>query len=133
MKICYFGTFYTFYQRNRIIREGLKRNGIEVILCHCDYSWVGLVYLKLLYQWLFFTDKNIDAIVVGETGYIIMPLAKLIGLIWAKPVILDAFFSVYQSEVYDRKTAREYSLASRKTHLIEETGMLITPPDRVTG
>ncbi|OGS23959.1 MAG: hypothetical protein A2297_01095 [Elusimicrobia bacterium RIFOXYB2_FULL_48_7] len=122
MRICYFGTFNKDYLRNRIIREGFRRNGVEVVLCHTKYTWFLMVYLKLTFRWVFKTRKNIDAIIVGETGYILMPLAKLIGLIWGIPVILDAFFSVYQTEVYDRKRVSKNSLKAQKIHFIEEMG-----------
>ena len=34
MRICYFGTYDRDYSRNRIIVEGLRRTGVEVVECH---------------------------------------------------------------------------------------------------
>ncbi|OGS22787.1 MAG: hypothetical protein A2252_10705 [Elusimicrobia bacterium RIFOXYA2_FULL_39_19] len=124
MNICYFGTFEPTYQRNRIIRKGLEKNSHEVILCNTQYSGFMKVYVKLFFKWLKL-NKNIDVIIVGETGFVLMPLAKMIGLLWGKPVILDAFFSVYQMNVYDRKLIPENSFAAKKMYLIEKIGCLL--------
>lgn len=125
MKICYFGTFSKDYLRNRIIRKGLEQNGIQVVLCHTDYSWFLRVYCELFVRWLLLCKKDISVIIVGETNYVLMPLAKLIGFLWRKPVILDAFFSNYQTLVFDRKLVKENSFAAWKLRLIDKIGCML--------
>ncbi|MBU0951838.1 MAG: glycosyltransferase [Elusimicrobia bacterium] len=122
MKICYFGTFDKNCLRNRVIIEGLKRNSIEVVYCHTSYSHVLWVYLKLFFKWLFLAEKKPSAIIIGETGYIITPLAKFIGIIWNKPVILDAYFSMFQTEVFDRLTTNPGSYEAWKLLFVEKIG-----------
>ena len=34
LRVCYFGTYRAEYSRNRIMMEGLRKNGVEVIECH---------------------------------------------------------------------------------------------------
>ena len=34
IKVCYFGTYRAAYSRNKIMIEGLRRNGVEVLECH---------------------------------------------------------------------------------------------------
>jgi glycosyltransferase involved in cell wall biosynthesis len=40
MRVCYFGTYDYEYSRNRILIEGLTRNGVEVVECHASL-WQG--------------------------------------------------------------------------------------------
>jgi len=40
MRVCYFGTYDLNYSRNRILIEGLERNGIDVVECHVPL-WQG--------------------------------------------------------------------------------------------
>ncbi len=39
MRICYFGTYSMEegYPRNRVIIEGLRKNGVDVVECHEDF------------------------------------------------------------------------------------------------
>ena len=34
LHVCYFGAYREEYSRNRIMIEGLRRNGVEVVECH---------------------------------------------------------------------------------------------------
>ena len=42
MRVCYFGTYSLEegYPRNRVIIEGLRKNGVNVIECH-EEMWKG--------------------------------------------------------------------------------------------
>ena len=39
--VCYFGTYRSNYPRNRILIDGLRKNGMDVIECHAQL-WHGL-------------------------------------------------------------------------------------------
>jgi len=124
MKVCYFGTFDKNYLRNRIIRKGLEKNNIQVVLCHTKYTNLLRVYLELFFRWIKLSKKDIKAIIVGETGYILMPLAWFIAKLWKKKLILDAFFSLYDTYVCDRRIVKENSFTAKKFFLIDKIGCL---------
>ena len=41
LRVCWFGTWREDYSRNRIMIEGLRRNGVEVVECHAAL-WGGI-------------------------------------------------------------------------------------------
>ena len=122
MKVCYWGTFERQYPRNSVLISGLRQNGIEVIECHFPLWEEGFRYNKLtllsglagklrifgralraypslLLRYLFLSHH--DAVVVGYLGHVdvlfLYPLARL----RRKPIIFDAFFSLYDTAISD--------------------------------
>lgn len=94
--------------------EGLKRSGVEVIICHEPLSrsteerigltrggWKRLhflfhalkVYLRLLFQ--YFSVGNYDVMVIGYPGLFDAFLARLLSFLRGKPLVWDVFMSVY--------------------------------------
>ena len=134
MRVCYFGT-YTMeecYPRNRVIIEGLRKNGVEVIECHAELwkgtsekiegitDWFSVfrqsarilrTYLNLIKQYR--RVGNYDVLIVGYAGHIDIFLAKILNLFRKKPLIFDAFLSLYDTAVMDRKIVSRNSLKAR--------------------
>jgi len=100
MTVCYFGDFDKNYSRNRVLIKGLKENKIKVISCRTKASgmkkWWRLIRLHNLIK------KKYDLLIIGYSESS-RPLVFLAKLITRKPVVWDAFYSVYQSRVFDRK------------------------------
>lgn len=100
MTICYFGNYDPTYSRNRVLIKGLKENGIKVLECRSSKPRVKK------YWELFKKHKKIknkyDLLIVGYAGYSRsnVVLAKIIS---KKPIIWDAFYSLYDTKVNDRK------------------------------
>ena len=117
MRICYFGFYDPNYSRNRILISGLKQNGVEVVECNSrisgNYKYVDLI------RKFFSLGKNFDAMIVGFPGFQAMPLARLI---FRKKIIFDAFLSMYDSNVFDRKVASPGSLKARYYWLLDWAG-----------
>ena len=97
MKVCYFGIYDPEYARNRVLIKGLRLSGIEVILCY-DRSPSLMKYIRLCIRHWRIRQKY-DVMIVGFPGQIAMPLARLIS---SRPIILDAFISFYEMNVFDR-------------------------------
>jgi len=108
MIVCYFGIYNKDYARNKILISGLRKNGVEVIECNSKRPFL-LKYFDLVVQY-WKTRKKFDLIIVGFPGQTIVPLAKLIC---RKRIIFDAFLSVYDSYIFDRKTASPKSLKAK--------------------
>ena len=138
--ICYFGTYSMEegYPRNRVIIDGLKKNGVDVVECHEDL-WQGTseklegikdglavlkkslhiikAYLSLIKK--FKNAGNYDALIVGYAGHIDIFLAKVLNLFRKKPLIFDAFLSLYDTVVMDRKIVSQNSLKAKFLWLID--------------
>jgi glycosyltransferase involved in cell wall biosynthesis len=123
MRICFFGT-YTLeegYPVNRVILQGLRSAGAQVMECHVSLwrqpqgrwssrgwllspvFWANtiLTYLKLIIK--YFRVGSYDLMVVGYLGHQDLLLARLLNLFKARPVVLVAFNSLYETVVQDRK------------------------------
>ncbi len=140
MRVCYFGTYSLEegYPRNRVIIEGLRRNGVEVVECHEDL-WKGTseklagikdgfsitkklasilnIYLKLIRKYR--SIGSYDAIIVGYAGHIDVFLARFLNLLKRKPLIFDVFLSLYDTAVVDRKIVPAGSVKAKLLHLID--------------
>jgi len=119
--VVYWGTYDTGKPRNRIMIQGLKENGVEVIECHANvwegiedksqlHSWTKrlrtivkwmLSYPALLLRYLHLHKH--DAVIVGYLGQldilVLWGIAKLRGV----PIIWDVFMSLYNTVVDDRR------------------------------
>jgi len=121
MKVVLWGTYDIGKPRIRILLRGLKENGVEVIECHKEV-WSGVDdksqmrglfnKLRLVVRWLFAYPMLIfrymqlpqhDIVLIGYMGQldvlILWPFAKVRGV----PVVWDAFLSLYNTVVEDRR------------------------------
>ncbi len=109
IRICYFGDFDPFYSRNRVIIKGLKENKTEVLFCN-DHSKGLKKYFKLA-KLCHSLNGAYDVVVVGYSdSRWVVPLAVLIT---SKKVIWDAFYSIYDSWVFDRKLVGANSFTAK--------------------
>ena len=115
LRVCYFGTYRSEYSRNRILIEGLRRNGVLVIECH-ERLWGGIedrvetvqggwkrprfwwrvatVYARLIRRY-WQLGGAYDVLVVGYPGQLDVFLARLLSWLHRKPLVWDIFMSVY--------------------------------------
>src|SRR3972149_1155464 len=136
--ICYFGTYSMEegYPRNRVIIEGLRKNGVNVVECHEDL-WKGTdeklegikdsssiirrlsgflgAYVRLVIK--FRKMGSYDALIVGYAGHIDVFLAKFLNLFRRKPLIFDVFLSLYDTAVIDRKIVLHGSFKAKLLRL----------------
>jgi len=123
MRICFFGT-YTLeegYPVNRVVLQGLKAAGAEVVECHARLwqqpherwssrtwflspsFWYNTIktYIRLIFN--YYRIGSYDLMVVGYLGHLDIFLARLLNLFKSKPLVLIAFNSLYETVVQDRK------------------------------
>ncbi len=108
MRILYFGSYKPSYPRNKVILDGLRKNGVEVIECRVPSGKLLPVYIRLLFRYLALRPK-FDVMIVGFPGQEIMFLARLLT---RKPIIFDVFTSHYMGYILDRKYFSERSWRS---------------------
>ncbi len=106
--ICFFGIFDPEYSRNKILVQGFKENGWNVIFCRADpEKYKGLKkYWKLIKEWR--TIEKPDMILVAFPGHTVVWLARILWI--GKKIYFDAFLSRFDSNVYDRKSYEAFSL-----------------------
>lgn len=97
LRVYYFGTYRAGYSRNRIMIEGLRRNGVDIVECH-EQLWRGIedrvrvasggwlcsvfilrivrTYLKLL--WAYRRIGEYDVMVLGYPGQLDVYLARML-------------------------------------------------------
>lgn len=114
MKICFFGMYAFNYSRNKILLKGFRQNGVEIIECNnrSHFLW-GFRYWKLLRKFIEVKGWECDIIFVGFPGQTDVPLAWVIGKIFHKKIVFDAFISLYNSMVFDRKNFGRSSIRAR--------------------
>lgn len=105
MTICYFGNYQQQYSRNNVLIQGLRQNGCQVVECQTRATGLGK-YLAL-YRAHRRLKPGYDILVVAFAGHSLVWFAKLLS---SKPVIFDAFVSLYLSEIADRKNYSPQSL-----------------------
>jgi len=140
MKVCYFGAYEVEKDpRNRVIIKGLQKNGIEVKECNIPIwseirsgykSKPGvleiikfipkllLTYFKLIKKYIRIGDY--DVMIVGFPGHFDMPLARLLTRISGRPLVFDAFTSLYETFVTDRKFVERGSWKAKLLHTVDK-------------
>lgn len=105
MRVCYFGKYDPDYSRNRILIKGLRANGVTVIESRTEAKGFFNSALDL---WRKHKEINgqYDVMIVGFLGQLYILVAKLLT---RKPIVLDAFMSLYDTNVLDRKADAKYS------------------------
>ena len=101
MKVLFIAGREPAYVRNDNILKGLKKNEVEVVECVSSAPSYFLRYPIVLVKFLF--KRDYDVVFVGFLG---QPLVPLIKRLTNKPIIFDAYLSVYDTMVFDRKHIR---------------------------
>jgi glycosyltransferase involved in cell wall biosynthesis len=122
--VCYFGAYDRNYIRVNVLIEGLRDNGVHVIECNARKfrKWFRIPVLV----WKFIRNGlDADVLLVNEAGQKYMPLAKILGVFTRKPVILDAFLSLYHVAVIDCGTVPAGSIRARILYLLDRVACLL--------
>ncbi len=115
-RLLWFGFYDLGFPRTRLLHAELRKRGLLVEACHVDARRVkGKFWALLRFAWSF-RAKAYDAIVVGYPGANAVWLAKCL---FRAPIVYDAGFSVYQSEVEDRQSCKPRSLRAAGLYAME--------------
>lgn len=121
MRICYFGHYDPSYSRNRVILKALRRAGARVVEVHSNASnirrWLRLLLNGLMAQF--------DVMFVGFPGHTDVPLGWLIASLKRRPLVFDAFLSLYDTAVFDRQTVLPNSLQAKRYFLADKLACLL--------
>ena len=139
MKVCYWGTYDRDYPRNRILISGLRENGVEVVECNAGIwrntaekmaaatsSWANFKVLSRWFKayvdlaWRFKGIKNVDFMIIGYSGHFDVFVARILSRVKGVPIVFDAFLSLYDSLVFDRKVVRKGSLKAGLLYYVDK-------------
>ena len=98
MKICYFTLTTTTPTRDIVILNGLRNLGVEIIECR-DFS-PGLKKFWRLWQKHRALHGQYDILLVGFSGHILVPFARLIS---RKKIVFNTLGALYNGVIDSRK------------------------------
>ena len=123
MTVYYWGTYDRDYPRNRILMAGLRANGVEVREFHIslwrgpadkiERAGSGWIRPALLVRWAWaylilsvrlLKSPRPDFLFVGYSGHFDVFPAWCLSRLRRVPLVFDAFLSLYDSLVLDRRT-----------------------------
>ena len=116
MKICFICGREPEYARNRIILNGLKMNGVEVVECTSSSKSALKRFFSVMLR-LPFKKRGCDAVFVGFFGQPLMPFVKLLT---RKKIVFDAFLSANATQVFDKQVVKKDSLKARFWFLLDK-------------
>ena len=119
--ICFFGIYDPMYARARVLREGFRIHGYNVVECCVDPAIGALKKFGALYgRYRALPEKQFDHVIVMFPGHSVVWLARLL---FGKNIIFDAFVSLYNTEVEDRKRHRKGSIAAHYYSFLDRSAV----------
>jgi len=116
--VCFFGMYDPNYARNRVLFSGLRSNGYRIVECRVDpKSFPGIgKYIQLFREYQKIRVEKFEYVIVGFPGHTVVWLACLL---FGRRIIFDAFLSLYDSNVFDRKVYSSASLQAYKDRFLD--------------
>lgn len=121
MKICFFGIYDPDYSRNSVMLSGLRQNGVKIVECRED--WRDPKRYFKLWRRLKALNNDYDCVYAAYPSSVPAVLAKILS---NKPVIIDAFYSNFDSVVNDRKKYKRLDPRSLKLLFFDWIGVLVS-------
>ncbi len=115
-RLLWFGFYDLHFPRSRMLQAELRTRGVIVDTCRVDPRLSRNKFYELWRLSRTFRKNTYDAVIVGYPGANVVWLARLL---FRAPIAYDAGFSVWQSEVEERKTCKPRSLRSALLFLME--------------
>ncbi len=116
--ILFFGIYDRNYARSHVLKNGFERNGWKISECHVDpriHKGIGK-YFALARMGLKMRKEKHDLVLVGFPGHTVVWLA---WLLFGRNFIFDAFVSLYDSNVFDRKVYSPNSWYARRDRFLD--------------
>lgn len=131
MKICFFGAYDKNYTSNRIIIDGLRQNGVDVVevnanvkITHLDrdedMSWWKLIF-RILRKYRLISEalrhlgdiRSSDAIYIGYPGHFEVFPAFLLAKMFRKKLVFSPLVIIYTGFAYDHTLLKRGSLLAQ--------------------
>lgn len=131
--ICLFGDYDPCHPRQAVIKRGLEKNNARVFECNCvlqHYRGTAinntLVYVPNAYARLlrrFCPMRNqFSVLIVAHGNHSIVPLAWVLGKVFNKKVIMDAYDPAYHTALMKGKS----KLSVKMRYFLEKTALSLS-------
>lgn len=97
MKVCYFGDFDPLYARHIVLQDGLRKAGVNVVPCKLECTGIRK-YWEIFLQ-VRRLPKDVDIILIAYSN---SRFVWFVRLLTRKPIVWNAFYSIYHNWVFDR-------------------------------
>ncbi len=121
MKICWFGIYDEKYSRNNVLINGLTSSGETVLQCN-TYGQKGLKKYFQLIKKIRSLHGNYDVLYCAFPNNYNVLLAKIFQ---RKPIVIDAFFPLYDAYIVDRKAFSRYSLKAFMYYWLDKINIFL--------
>jgi glycosyltransferase involved in cell wall biosynthesis len=115
-RVCFFGAYDPAYPRNRILRDGLRRAGLDVLQARVRETRAFRRWPALAAAWRRVAGAS-DVVLVPEFRHKDVPLAR--ALCGRRPLVFDPLVSRWDTLVGDWKLHGENSGQARWNRLID--------------
>lgn len=129
-KVCVFGIYDPGYTHNRALILGLQENGYEVVECNVNpKEFPGIAKYRELARLArtVRSESKFAFVLVLFPGHTVVWLARI--LFSGTPIVFDAFVSLFDSNVEDRKLYGRLSIKAFRDWLFDWSSCMIA--DRV--
>jgi glycosyltransferase involved in cell wall biosynthesis len=122
MRIVMFGGFDRHYARNRVLRLGLRRLGVDVSCCGVapEHRWLSRSS-ELVWRWA--RTPRPAALLVPEFRHKDVPLARLLATLAGTGLVVDPLVSRYDTKVGDWGTTAAGSLQADHNRRIDRAAL----------
>ena len=105
------------YPRNSMLAKAFETQDVELIYCTSSYHSYPARFANAFYKFLAKISNDFDAIFIGFLGH---PFVPIISKITKKPILFDAFISIYDTLCFDRKAFSRHSLLGKLSFYLDK-------------
>lgn len=121
MKVCWYGIYDRDYSRNQVLISGLEEAGVDIVECNT----IGLKGIKKYFKLI----KHLRSLKYDyDVLFCAFPINYnvLIAKIFSrKPIVIDAFFPLYDAYIKDRKTSSKYSIKALVYYFLDRINLYL--------
>lgn len=118
MRVCWFGIYKGDYSRNQVLMTGLHEAGVEVIECNVKPR-EKFKYFKLIRKLISFKNEYDILFCAFPINYNVI-FSKIFQ---SKPIIIDAFFPLYDAYIVDRKSSAKFSIKALVYYFLDKINL----------
>lgn len=93
--------------------------------CHSRHPLKVIRALSLIAQY-WHMRNHVDLLVVGASGHAYVPLAWILSRLTRKPLVFDAFVSVFESWVEESRRSEPYGMRGRYAYLLDKLSAVLS-------
>ena len=105
------------YARNSILAKAFESQGVELIYCTSSYHSYPARFADAFLKFLVNISNDCDAIFIGFLGH---PFVPIISKLIKKPILFDAYISIYDTLCFDRKIFSPHSLLGKLSFYLDK-------------